>query len=72
MHVEQITRLFENAAGGMQFYTLVPWIVFFPVIGLLINILFGKRMSEKAIGVTASVASGLSFVIAVLQAIALV
>jgi hypothetical protein len=31
-------------------FNLVPWVVFFPLIGLLINLLFGKRLSEKAIG----------------------
>ena len=54
-----------------MFFNLVPWIVFFPTLGLLINIIFGGRMSEKAIGTVASLASGLSFVVAVLLAISL-
>ena len=34
----------------MTFFYLAPWIVFFPVIGLLVNIIFGDRFSEKVIG----------------------
>ncbi|MBU2612012.1 MAG: NADH-quinone oxidoreductase subunit L, partial [Chloroflexi bacterium] len=52
-------------------FSLVPLIVFFPVIGLLINIIFGGRMGEKAIGWLASAASGLAFVVSVLLTISL-
>jgi NADH-quinone oxidoreductase subunit L len=52
-------------------FSLVPLIVFLPVAGLLINILIGGRMNEKAIGVIASAASGLAFVVAVLLGVAL-
>jgi len=45
----------------MTFFYLAPWIVFFPVIGLFINLAFGSRFSEKAIGTIASAASGLAF-----------
>jgi NADH-quinone oxidoreductase subunit L len=62
--------LSEVAATG-GFFNLVPFIVFFPVIGMLINISFGSRMGELAIGWIASLASGLSFVISVLLAISL-
>jgi NADH-quinone oxidoreductase subunit L len=48
------------------FFNLVPLIVFSPVIGLLVNIIFGSRMSEKAIGWLASAASGLAFVVSLL------
>ncbi len=61
----------EVATTGPEFFALVPWIVFFPVIGLLINIIFGSRFSEKGIGTVAASASGLAFVVAVLQAISL-
>jgi NADH-quinone oxidoreductase subunit L len=47
-------------------FSLVPLIVFLPVLGLLVNILFGKRMSEKAIGAVASSASGLAFIVSAL------
>ena len=63
--------LSEAAAAGSFFY-LIPWVVFLPVIGLLINMAFGGRMSEKAIGTVASTAAGLTFVIAVLQVISLI
>jgi NADH-quinone oxidoreductase subunit L len=50
------------------FFFLAPWLVFAPVIGLLINIIFGGRFSEKVIGTIASLASGASFVVSVLLA----
>ncbi len=52
-------------------FSLVPLIVFLPVAGLLINIIFGGRMNEKAIGAVASAASGLAFVVAALLGVAL-
>jgi NADH-quinone oxidoreductase subunit L len=52
----------------MTFFYLAPWLVFFPVLGLLINIIFGGRFSEKIIGTVASLASGLAFVVSVLLA----
>jgi len=64
--------LFETAAQGPQFFYLVPWIVFIPLIGLLVNIVIGGRLPEKAIGAIASTASGLAFVISVLLAFSLV
>src|SRR5665648_25625 len=48
------------------FFNLVPLIVFLPVVGLLVNIIFGKRMNEIAIGTIASAASGLAFVVSLL------
>ena len=58
--------LSEAVSSGPQFFYLVPLVVLFPVIGLLVNMAFGGRMSEKAIGWLASAAAGLSFVVAVL------
>jgi len=63
--------LSEVATGGPTFFYLVPWIVIFPLIGLLTNIIIGGRLGEKAIGTIASVASGLTFVVAVLLIISL-
>lgn len=63
--------LSEAAASGPDFFYLVPLVVFIPVIGLLINTIFGKWMGEKAIGWVASAASGLAFVVAVLLGISL-
>jgi len=56
-------------AGG--FFYLAPWVLFFPLIGLLVNILIGGRLGEKAIGGIACAASGLTFVVAVLLAVSL-
>jgi len=67
----------EAVSSGPQFFNLVPWIVFFPVIGLLFNIFFGGRIlersraGEKIIGGVASLAAGLSFLVSVLLAISL-
>jgi NADH-quinone oxidoreductase subunit L len=52
-------------------FYLVPWVVFFPVIGLLLNLLFGKRLGEKGIGALASLAAAASFGVAVALALAL-
>lgn len=70
--------LSETVSNAPQFFHLVPWIVFFPVLGLLFNIFFGGRIlergeaGEKIVGGVASLAAGLSFVVAVLQAISLI
>jgi NADH-quinone oxidoreductase subunit L len=55
----------------LNFFYLVPWIVFLPVIGLLVNLIFGVRFREKGIGTVACLASGLAFVIALLLAYSL-
>jgi len=62
----------EVATSGPQFFYLVPWVVFFPVIGLLVNMIFGGRMGEKAVGTVASTASGLAFLVAILLGFSLV
>jgi NADH-quinone oxidoreductase subunit L len=56
--------LSESTSSG--FFFLAPWIVFFPLLGLLINLIFGGRFSEKVIGWIASAASGAAFVVSVL------
>jgi NADH-quinone oxidoreductase subunit L len=60
-----------NEASNIGFFFLAPWVVFFPLIGLLINLAFGHRFSEKVIGTVASAASGLTFVVSVLLAYSL-
>jgi NADH-quinone oxidoreductase subunit L len=62
-------HLSETVNTGFLF--LAPWLVFAPVVGLLINIMFGGRFSEKAIGTVASLASGASFIVSVLLAVTL-
>lgn len=67
----------EAVSSGPQFFNLAPWIVFFPVIGLLFNMFFGGRIlersraGEKIVGGIASLAAGLSFLVSVLLAISL-
>jgi NADH-quinone oxidoreductase subunit L len=57
-----------EAAVSTGFAFLAPWLVFAPVLGLLINMVFGRRMSEALVGLVASLASGATFVISVLLA----
>ncbi len=54
----------ESVNTGFLF--LAPWLVFAPVLGLLVNLIFGSRLSEKWIGIVASLASGAAFVVSVL------
>jgi NADH-quinone oxidoreductase subunit L len=61
-----------NEATTGEFFYLVPFVVFFPILGLLINMLIGGKLGEKLIGAIACLASGLSFVVAVLLGIALI
>lgn len=61
----------SEALNAGRFFYLVPFVVLFPVIGLLINIAFGKWFSEKVIGAVACLASGLAFGVAVLLGLAL-
>ncbi len=76
--------LFSETTSSGQFFGLVPWIVFAPIIGLLINIFapylvrwlnqtFKTELvwSETATGLVASLAAGATFVIATLQLISL-
>ena len=60
-----------EGGGGGTFFALIPLIVVFPVLGLLINLLFGKALGERWSGAIGSGAAALAFVIAVLQAISL-
>jgi NADH-quinone oxidoreductase subunit L len=46
---------------------LVPLIVYAPLAGLLINIIFGKRLGEKGVGIVASLAVFTAFIVALLQ-----
>ena len=67
----------ESISQGPQFFHLVPWIVFLPLIGLSINMFFGgwildnTRAGEKIVGWIASGAVGLAFVVSLLQLISL-
>ncbi|MBI5352703.1 MAG: NADH-quinone oxidoreductase subunit L [Chloroflexi bacterium] len=61
-------HLSETTSSG--FFYLAPWLVFAPLTGLLINLIFGKlfKFSERTVGIVASLASGAAFVVAVLLA----
>jgi NADH-quinone oxidoreductase subunit L len=59
-------HLSETVQTG--FYFLAPWLVLAPVVGLLINAIFGRYFSEKVVGTVASVASGTAFIVSVLLA----
>jgi NADH-quinone oxidoreductase subunit L len=52
-------------------FDLVPLVVFLPLLGLLINLLFGQKLGEKFTGITASLATGLTFVVSTLLAFGL-
>jgi NADH:ubiquinone oxidoreductase subunit 5 (subunit L)/multisubunit Na+/H+ antiporter MnhA subunit len=52
-------------------FNLVPFAILIPLVGLLVNLLFGRRLGQPAAGIIASVATGLSFAVAVALAVAL-
>jgi len=56
-----------HGGGGGSVFALIPLIIFIPVIGLLINLAFGKHLGETWVGVVAIAASTGAFVIALLQ-----
>ena len=60
----------EASSAGFYFF-LAPWIVFIPLIGLLLNVIFGRWLGEKLTGIVASLASGLAFLVAILLAVSL-
>ena len=57
---------FSEAANTGLFFQLAPLLVFLPLTGMLVNMIFGGKMSEKAVGTVASLASGSAFVVALL------
>ena len=63
--------LFSEAVQGGGLFAYAPLIIAFPILGFLINILVGRRLSERMVGAIASSAVALSFVVAVIQFIAL-
>lgn len=63
--------LFQEISAAASYASLVPWVVFLPLIGLLVNLVIGKSIGERGVGIIASLASGLTFVVAVLLAFGL-
>jgi NADH-quinone oxidoreductase subunit L len=52
-------------------FNLVPWIVFFPIIGLLLNAAIGRRIGERGSALIAIAASSGALVISAMQYISL-
>jgi len=52
-------------------FSLTPWVIFFPLLGILINLIAGKRFGEKFSGAVGSLASGMAFVVSGLLAMSL-
>ncbi len=55
----------------MDPFSFAPWVIGFPVLGLLVNIALGERWRERTVGLIASGAVGAAFIVAVLQYLAL-
>ena len=55
----------------MDAFNLVPWIILFPVIGLVLNAAIGRRIGERGSALIAIAASAGSLVISVMQYLAL-
>ncbi|MCC7209001.1 MAG: NADH-quinone oxidoreductase subunit L, partial [Anaerolineae bacterium] len=53
-----------------NYASLVPLVILLPFAGLLINLFLGKTMSERTIGLVASLAAGSAFAVAAVMAIA--
>jgi NADH-quinone oxidoreductase subunit L len=52
-------------------FSLVPLVVFLPLLGILINLLFGRVMGEKFSAFVASLAAGGAFIVSVMLMLAL-
>jgi NADH-quinone oxidoreductase subunit L len=62
-----LSRIFEMNNA----FSLIPWVIFFPLLGILVNLIAGKRLGEKFSGTIGSLASSLSFLVSLLLANAL-
>jgi len=58
-----------GTAAGLFAYA--PLIILFPIVGLVANLLVGRRLGERFVGIVASGAVALAFVVAVVQFLAL-
>ena len=52
-------------------FNLAAWLLLLPLAGMLINTIAGKKLGEKGIGLVASLASGATFVVALILTAAL-
>ena len=60
-----------SLANSNPVFGLAPWVVFIPIIGLLLNMLVGRYLGEKGSGALASLAVAGSFGVAVALALGL-
>ncbi len=60
-----------SAVVGRDLFALAPLVVLFPVAGLLLNLLLGRRLAERGVGGVASAAVALAFGVSLLQLAAL-
>ena len=63
--------MFFQEALSAPYLNLAPLVAFLPVLGLVLNLLVGKRVGERGISLIASLAVIGSFVVAVLLAFSL-
>jgi NADH-quinone oxidoreductase subunit L len=52
-------------------FSLAPLLILFPLIGMVVNMIIGRRIGERGVGAVASGAVGLALVVAMLQVVAL-
>lgn len=60
-----------NEFVGRDLFALAPLVVFFPLAGLLINLILGRRLGERGVGAVASGAVALAFAVSLVQLAAL-
>ncbi len=58
-------------AQGGSLFAYAPLVIFFPVMGLLINMIFGRRLGERFAGTLASLAVAAAFGVAIVEFVAL-
>ncbi len=63
--------MFQEVSQAAGVVSLVPWVVFLPVIGIAINLFVGRWLGEKGVGFVASLATAGAFGVAVSLAVAL-
>jgi NADH-quinone oxidoreductase subunit L len=54
-----------------EFYTIVPLVVFIPLLGMVLNLFFGKSIGERGVSYIAVGASSLAFLVSLLLWVAL-
>ncbi|TFH34666.1 MAG: hypothetical protein E4G99_09020, partial [Anaerolineales bacterium] len=63
--------ILSEAAQAEGFFIYAPLIIALPIVGVILNILFGRQAGERFSSVVASSAVGSAFIIAILQFLAL-